>query len=408
MHSLAQYKGLPKQVYILSVSRAVIAMGMMFVYPFLSLLLTSYLGYSELQASYIVVICSLAAIMGTLAGGKLADAVGRKVVFVAASLIITCAMTLAGFLVRTHAVIAFIIVSYFAVNAVLPTVSAMILDWTDTENKTECFSMMYLGSNIGGSLGPVLAGILFYSHMPWIFFSMAIAFFLTLLLVCFFIKDVYVPGKAARRQRASGAELKEENLLKILLKNPVLLLFVLCLALLTLCYINLDFMLPLQLSELFGLNAGSKYSSLVWTINGVVVVACTPFIVSFTKKKHQLFNIGIACLLYALGFGLYVFGRSLAVFMLAVVVWTSGEILISTGAGIFIADQTPPTHKGRSMALYEFARGIGKLTGPLTSGFLLTKYTYGQAWFFIVLICLGVDLIMWCLYYKEAAGRGRR
>ena len=68
MHSLAQYKGLPKQIYILSVARAVIAMGMMFVYPFLSLLLTKQLGYSELQASYIVVVCSVAAMVGSPPG----------------------------------------------------------------------------------------------------------------------------------------------------------------------------------------------------------------------------------------------------------------------------------------------------------------------------------------------------
>ena len=76
-------------------------------------------------------------------------------------------------------------------------------------------------------------------------------------------------------------------------------------------------------------------------------------------------------------------------------VWTSGEILISTGAGIYIADQTPETHKGRSTALYEFARGIGKLTGPLTSGLLLTRYTYGQSWLVIVCICLAVGAVVW-------------
>lgn len=401
MHSLAQYKGLPKQIYILSVARAVIAMGMMFVYPFLSLLLTKQLGYSELQASYIVVVCSVAAMVGSLAGGKLADHVGRKTVFIAAALIITCVMGLTGFLVRTRLAILLIIISYFAVNMILPTVSAMILDWSSDDNKTECFSMMYLGSNIGCALGPVMAGLLFYSHMPWIFFSMAISFFLTLLLVCFFIQDIHVPVRARAKEGPSGAAIKEENLLKILFTTPVLLIFVLCLGLLTLCYINLDFMLPLQLSELFGLDAGSKYSSLVWTINGIVVVAFTPFIVSVTKKNHQLFNIGIACLLYALGFGFYIFSESLAAFMISVVVWTSGEILISTGAGIYIADQTPETHKGRSMALYEFARGIGKLTGPLTSGLLLTRYTYGQSWLVIVCICLAVGAVVWYLYYKS-------
>lgn len=81
MNFLTQYQGLPRQVYLLSASRALISMGMMFVYPFLSLLLTSRLGYTEINASYIIVTASVASILGTLTGGKLSDEIGRKKVF---------------------------------------------------------------------------------------------------------------------------------------------------------------------------------------------------------------------------------------------------------------------------------------------------------------------------------------
>lgn len=52
MNFFAQYKGLPKQVYFLAVSRGAVNMGIMFMFPFLSLLLTSRLGYTEQEASY--------------------------------------------------------------------------------------------------------------------------------------------------------------------------------------------------------------------------------------------------------------------------------------------------------------------------------------------------------------------
>lgn len=397
MNFLTQYKGLPKQIYILSISRAVVSMGMMFVYPFLSLLLTSRLGYSEMEASYIVVIASIASTLGTLVGGKLSDEIGRKKVYVAATFVVIIVMTTAGFFASSHLVILFIIVTYLVASSILPTVSAMILDWADEGNKTECFSLMYLSGNIGSALGPVIAGMLFYSHMPWIFFSMAIIYLLTFLLVLFSVQDIYTPRKETKHME----KVKQQSLLKIVLQNPVLLIFTVCLAVLTLCYINLDFMLPLQLRDLFGLDAGSKYSSLVWTVNGGVVVACTPIIVSFTKKKHPLFNIGLACILYAAGFSLYGLSHSITVFMMAVIVWTSGEILISTCAGIYIADQSPETHKGRSMSLYEFARGLGRLTGPVFTGYLLTMLSYMQTWLVIAGICLAVDAVIWMLYKKQ-------
>lgn len=303
-------------------------------------------------------------------------------------------MALAGFNASSHAVIPFIMIMYFMVSMLMPSVSAMILDWSGKDNKSECYSLLYLAGNIGSALGPVVAGFLFYSHMPWIFYSMSLAFLAMLPIIVFGVKDIYVPHP----HRTSKGDQKQESLIKILFHNPILLIFILCLALLTLCYINLDFMLPLQFRDIFGLNAGSKYSSLIWTINGAVVVFCTPVIISFTKKKHPLYNIGIACLLYTLGFSLYGISESLAVLMFAVIIWTSGEILISTCAGIYIADQAPETHRGRSMSLYEFSRGVGKLTGPLFAGWLMTFFSYSRAWLIIAGICLIVDAIIWLLY----------
>ena len=97
--------------------------------------------------------------------------------------------------------------------------------------------------------------MLFYSHMPWIFFSMAMIFFVTFVLVLCKVQDIYVPRKDTRHLET----VKQVSQIRIVLQNPVLLLFTICLAALTLCYINLDFMLPLQLRDLFGLDAGSKY-----------------------------------------------------------------------------------------------------------------------------------------------------
>ena len=68
LNFIDQYRGLPRQIYILAISRAAVSMGVMFVFPFLSLLLTSRLGYTEAQAGLWIVLASVISILGTLAG----------------------------------------------------------------------------------------------------------------------------------------------------------------------------------------------------------------------------------------------------------------------------------------------------------------------------------------------------
>lgn len=400
MNIFSQYKGLPRQVYILSATKGAVNMGMIIVYPFLSLLLTSHFGFSDTQASFIVVIASAISILGSIIGGKLADAWSRKYVFMLSATFITCIITLAGLFLDSLLCVVLIMISYLAVNALLPTVSAMILDYAPPEKKTECFSLQYLGGNVGGSIGPILAGALFYHHTQWIFFSMALAFFLPLLLVGFGVKDLHHASRISAQARSKPTAPKEESIVSILFRSPVLFLFTGCLALLTLSYINLDFLLPLQLSDCFGLNIGSKTSSLVWTINGLIVLLLTPALIAKTKKHHPLFNVAIACIFYVVGLGAYAFADTIPFFLVMILVWTSGEILISTCAAIYIADCTPATHKGRSMALYEFSSGVGKLLGPLTSGILLTTMSYSQIWLCIAGICLFTGIVVTVLYQR--------
>ena len=418
MNFLRQYKGLPKQIYVLSFARAIVALGMIFIIPFLSLLLTSKLGFSESQAGTIIFFISVVSILGSVIGGKLADEVGRKKIFLLFSFIIVISMIPAGIFCTDAKIVIFIFVAEFCVFGLMPATSAMILDIADDHNKVECFSLLYLSSNIGSALGPIVSGLLFYRHTEWIFWGISFFFILTSLIIGFGIRDVYRVDKSPNEnpftltkktetvveiERDGDEETvaEKKTILRILRKDPLLILFLFCLAVLTVSYVQLDYLLPLHLSQLFGLDAGSKFSSLIWTINGIICVFFTPMIISFSKKLHPLKNIGIAALFYAAGFFLYSVSTTTYEFAIGVIIWTSGEILISTCAGIYIADQMPETHKGRSMGLYEFTRGFGRCLGPALCGYYLISHSYNQAWQLIAVFCLLTDGILWYLVYRR-------
>ena len=136
MEALRQYRGLPVQIYFLALARAVVSMGLMFVFPFMSLLLTSVLGFSSVIAGYIMVMTAVGNVAGSIIGGKLSDSFSRKKVFSAFAMMVVIVMIISGFICTKRMVVPFIVLAYFFFSAVTPSVSAMVLDWCDENNKT--------------------------------------------------------------------------------------------------------------------------------------------------------------------------------------------------------------------------------------------------------------------------------
>ena len=397
-----QFIGLPRQVYLLAVVRCVMAMGT-FVFAFISLLASTRLGMDEFQIGHVMFFVALANVGGSLAGGKLADLAGRRPVFLAADGLAVAFIWAAGALCDTPWVLVFVILSYAFSSMSLPVIAAMITDTSGLENRTECFSVLYLSQNLGYAIGPSIGGLLFNNYMQWAFYGQGILYALSGLCMIFLVKDRYVP--APRAPREPRAEPRQEGLLAALVHRPVVLAFVFCLILLTICYQEISFILPLQFTDMFGVADGSRYAGFMWTVNAVVCLLFTPALINLFKRRNQLLNIAFAALLYAVGFALNGLVDQIWMFYAAVAVWTSGEILVSTGAGVFIANRAPETHRARFQSLYEMARGFGRGIGPNIFGYYLLTHTYRQTWLGISAICIAAILFLAALYRAEKRSR---
>lgn len=393
-----QFRGLPRQLYLLAVVRCVMAMGT-FVFSFISLLASTRLGLNELQIGHVMFFVALANVAGSLLGGKLADLAGRKPVFLLADALAVITIVAAGATCDTPWVLPFLILSYAFSSMSLPVLAALITDVSSPENRTECFSVLYLSQNVGYAIGPSMGGLLFAHYMKWAFFGQGILYALSGLFMLLLVRDNYRP--LPRSSGAGRGPAAREGMLAALFHRPVVLVFVLCLILLTICYQEISFIMPLQYSALFGVEDGSRYAGLMWTVNAVVCLLATPALIALSKRRHPLINIAAAALLYAVGFWLNGAAEQLLLLYGAVVVWTSGEILVSTSAGVFIANRAPETHRARFQSLYEMARGFGRGIGPNIFGYYLLSHTYRQTWSAISLVCVAAIGFLLLLYRAD-------
>jgi len=90
--------------------------------------------------------------------------------------------------------------------------------------------------------------------------------------------------------------------------------------------------------------------------------------------------MAIGTFLYALGFAMYGFVGTYALFLLAMVVITIGEMLIAPVAQAIIARFAPADMRGRYMAIAGFSFGIPYAVGPLLAGLILDNTRAEVLW----------------------------
>jgi MFS family permease len=90
--------------------------------------------------------------------------------------------------------------------------------------------------------------------------------------------------------------------------------------------------------------------------------------------------------------------------LISTVIWTLGEIISATNVQVFIAGQTPRSHRGRINAFIGFVSGWGSVAAPLLAGAYIGAFGSHAFWPLNAAIALLAALLIFLI----AAGDLRR
>ncbi|MDC7245771.1 MAG: MFS transporter [Sphaerochaetaceae bacterium] len=398
---ISLYKGLPQPVYVLFFATIINGVGI-FVYPFLVLLLTQRLGYSDAWAGTFMSVAAVAYLPGSFIGGKLADMFGRKHVMIAGQLCASAMFVVCGFLGVSDLVPLFIILNLFFDGATDPARSALMTDITTQENRQVSFSLNYLGHNIGFAVGPVIAGLLFYRAPNWLFFGNAIITSIAMIFVALKVPETK-PDRATIEASYSTDSTEKGHrggLFKALLSRPRLLALAAFLTFFSFSYSQTLFALPLYMTRLFGETGATLYGSMM-SVNAVVVVLSNAFLVMALRKYHPLRNIAVAGILFAIGFSCMGLTSTPLVFYLLTIVFTLGEVIDATNSHYYIANNTPISHRARFSAILPVIMGFGHGIAPLVGGHISSRYGLQIVWMVVGISALIGTVGVTVLYLTE-------
>ena len=391
------YLELSRTVYILFFARIINSIGS-FVYPLLAILLTLKLGFSEDAAGRITTIAIATGGIGLLLGGRLSDRLGRKKILVTGSFLGAACFTVCAFLGTSHMIPYFLIAGNFFSLMQYPAVNAMLIDKTDKKTRQNAFSLLYLGTNIGIAVGPLMAGFLINDYLFLFFMIDAATTIISLIPILLWVKDTLPTEEEKESVPEDDSERAEiGNIFKVLLRRPVLIAFIFISIIYSMVYAQYSFGVPLFADHVFGLY-GPRYYGIIMTVNAVLVVVFTIFIVSFTARIRPLINISIAGILLALGFGMLYFSEALYLFLISTFLWTMGEILFTVNTSVFVANNSPISHRARFNSVVFFVSQSGFALAPLITGQLIVSIGIVNIWPIIFLLAVAASLIMLGLY----------
>jgi MFS family permease len=109
----------------------------------------------------------------------------------------------------------------------------------------------------------------------------------------------------------------------------------------------------------------------------------------------------MAGVLLALGFGMLYFSGALYLFLVSTFLWTMGEILFTVNTSVFVANNSPISHRARFNSVVFFVSQSGFALAPLITGQLIVSIGIVNIWPIIFLMALLASLIMFGLYSFE-------
>lgn len=389
------YKGLPMSIYVIFFASIVNNMGNL-VGPFLTMFLTYNAGIDVGIVGVIVALTAAVGMIGAMIGGKLIDQVGRKKILIIFRTIAGIGYAMCAFIESPIFISLVLILASFFGGFSKPVYDTIVTDLTEGKQRKAAFSLNYMAMNIGYSVGPLLAGFLYKNYLMWLFLGDAITTFISVLLVAIFVPETMPDKVELNGSKDKVYENAEEgNLVTAIIKRPTLLVFSFIIVIYFVVFSQFNFGLSLQTGDIFKEDGPTIFGSLM-TINALLCSIITVFLTSLTKNLKPSLNISIGGGLYAIGFGMIFFIDTYFMFIISTIIWTVGEIFVATNTGVYIANHTPITHRGRFNSIFPMIRRVGFMVGPIIGGWFIKYTNIRNLW----LLVAGLSIIGAAMMYK--------
>lgn len=331
--------------------------GWYLILPFFAVLFTTRRGLSPAQAGTVMAMQSVLLLLGSMAGGLLADRFGRKLVMLAG--LALRAAGIAGFALPGGLLFYLLTaaVAGFGGGLYAPAAKAGIAALATEENKAAVFSWRGIAANIGTSAGPLLGALLVKGPPQLLFGASALVHAGLGAATWALLEAEPVDEKRSREPFGTLGE------------HMPFLLFALVTGLSWAIFTQLAISVPLYASRVLGLEA---LIGLLFTITSLsVILFQVPVTRYLVSRLHPLAAMAVGAVLLGAGLGLVGLARSFPGLVGAMLVFVLGEMFLVPTSDAVVSDMARPGMLGAYFGIATLSWGLGEAAGNLVGGNLM-------------------------------------
>ena len=346
----------PRPILLLGACTLASSAGASLMWPLVTLYVHNQLHQSLAAAGLVLMLQSLAGVVGQMAGGLLYDRIGGKLPLVAA--MAACA-AICALLAETSAWWPYIaLMTLFGLAngiAQAPTNALVAAIWPGGGRSG--FNVLYVANNIGVALGAAAGGVLAERSFALTFGGAAAGYAIYTVVVALALRPpAHRPAMAVdgggRLLRGAGPRTLALLGVGLILANAA--------------YAQWQSAVAVYLTT----NGFSTAAySVLWTLNGGLVVAFQPAATRIARRLKRLEQqLVLATAFYALGFAALFFGHWYVAFVVGMAAMTAGEVFERPASPALMAAIAPPGQAGAYQGLVGTFLSGGRMVGPLVGG----------------------------------------
>jgi MFS family permease len=399
----------PRPVRLLILGTLVNKLGT-FIVPYLTLVLLRDFRMREGEAARLLFAYGFGSVVSILAGGVITDRFGRRRTLLV-SLFGSGALAVSmGFAPSAGVFVPLLVAFGFIADLYRPAASAVIGDLLPSSDRASGFAGLRMAVNLGWASGTAIGGLLADWNWRLLFLGDGLTTLAYGVLVYLTIPETrpaaVVPSPVPARPPALDGRLA--GLRPVFGRGPtnplrdgIFLATSFTGLLFTLIFCCNLSILPLTVTQSAGYPA--VVFGLLAAVNGILIAF---FEISITARLRGFRRLRLAALgafLVASGFGMVGLVMHWAWFLLAVVVFTAGEILSTPQQMAFVADWAPPEARGRYLSLYQAMWSVAFAVNPAIA--LPLHAVLGERAFWALMPLVAVPGVLVLLHLDRTADR---